>query len=115
MSITFGSPDLMRLQALCAQYDRPVEHWDGEGPNGVMTPVFVPPLTPAEQAILDDLTVIASLALPLTLAEFQACKADVAGLVAYMGLPSPTAAQMQAAFKALVRVTGAMLRVQLGG
>lgn len=100
------------LAVLCAQYGRPIAHWTGT--PGATLPVFVPPLTPAEQATFADLEAMASLGLQtLTLAQFQARKADVALLRAFLALPSPTQAQALAALQALIRVTGAMLKLTL--
>ena len=109
----YGDPQMAILDALCAQYGRPIDHWDDDG-AGNMTPVFVPLLTPTEQAAYDDLAVMATLGLQtLTLQQYRDRKADVAGLKAYMALGSPTATQTRDAFRALVRVVGAMLKVGL--
>ena len=103
------------LQNLCVTYGRPIDHW-ADQPDGTVLAVFDPPLNATEQAALDDLVVMATLGIQtLTLAEYRARKADVAGIKAYMALASPTATQTRDAFRALVRVVGAMLKVELDG
>jgi len=109
--ILWGSPEYLVLAGLCEKYGRPISGSDADG-----LPVFDPPLNPTEQAAFDDLTVMATLGLQtLTLAEYRARKADIAGIKAYMALASPTATQTRDAFRALVRVVGAMLKVELDG
>ena len=100
------------LAVLAIKYGRPITSWIDNG-DGTRTAVFVPPLDATEQEAFDDLTVIVALGLPLTLAEYRARKADIAGIKAYMALASPTATQTRDAFRALVRVVGAMLKIQL--
>lgn len=102
------------LMALCATYLRlPTLTYDVATDTTTFT--FAPPLTTAEQATFTDLQQMAGLGLQtLTLAQYQARKADVQGLRDYMALANPTAAQTTAAFKALVRVVGAMLKLGLG-
>lgn len=104
-------PDLI-LQTLCERYGRPIAYWDTRVEPPV--PVFEPPLDATEQAALVDLRAMARFGLQtLTLAEYRARKADIAALKAFMALPSPTQAQTLAAFQALVRVTGAMLKLEV--
>jgi hypothetical protein len=78
------------------------------------TPIFVPPLTTAEQATFDDLVKMTrfGLATSLSLAEYQAMKPDLALGEAFLGIASPTNAQAVAAEKAIIRVLGALLRDQ---
>lgn len=107
--------DTRSLAELCALHLRPIDHWADDGAGNV-TPVFVPPLAPAEQSAFDDLEQMATLGLQtLTLAQYQARKADVQGLRGFLALASPTQAQALAAEKALIRVVGAMLKLDLGG
>jgi hypothetical protein len=97
---------LTEFQLLIWREIRPFAQWvDGE-------PVFVPPLTTAEQASLADLRLMArfSIASDLTLAEFQALKPDLATGRAFLGIASPTQAQAVAAERAIIRVLGALLR-----
>jgi hypothetical protein len=88
-------------------------------PDGsTLTVEFLPDLTGAEQATLQafwqDLQALDALGIQtLTLADYRARKQDIADIKAYMALASPTQAQTLAAFRALVRVVGAMLRVQI--
>lgn len=115
MSVVWGSPEYVTLLQLADKYLRPPDSTTPDPVTGVCSFTFVPPLTPAEVQIGQDLDAMANLGLQaITLAEFQARKADVASLKQYMALATPTAAQTQAAFKALVRVVGSMLRVDLG-
>jgi len=91
---------------------RPVHDWDWT--TDPPTPLFDPPLTAAERDVLLDLRAIFALGVQtLTLAEYRARKADVAGIKAYMALASPTATQTRDAFRALIRVVGAMLKVEI--
>lgn len=99
----------MALADLCALYLRPIAYWTGDVVNG-RTPVFIPPLSPADQATLADLQTMARFGVTLTLAEWQAIKADAAGLKAYLGVASPTAAQTASATKAIIRVLGVIVR-----
>jgi hypothetical protein len=96
--------DAMAAASYYAVNLRPVSGWNGE------TPVFDPPLTTAEQAILADLQLMARFGVKLTLTEWRAVKADAAALKAYLGVTSPTAAQTAAATKAIVRVLGTIIR-----
>jgi len=99
------------LIRLCEEYlgRRPVTY-ETNPTTGQITMTFVPPLTTAEQATFDDLAVMVRFGVTLTLAEWQGIKADAAGLKAYLGVTSPTAAQTAAATKAIVRVLGTIIR-----
>jgi hypothetical protein len=68
--------------------------------------------TAAEQAILDDLALMAKFGITadLSLAEFRAIKPDLVTARQYVGLASPTAAQTASATKAIIRVLAALLR-----
>jgi lipopolysaccharide biosynthesis protein len=83
------------------------------GPEGV-TLTYTPDLTAAEVTRLGDfmadIATMAHFGVTMTLAEWQAIKADAAGLRAYLGVASPTAAQTAAAVKAIVRVLGTIIR-----
>lgn len=65
-----------RIDVLCAAYLRPIAEWQdlADGP----TPVFVPPLTAPEQAVLADLVRMARFGVDMTLAEWQSIKAAAA-------------------------------------
>ncbi len=107
----FGDGTIPVLQALCAQYLRPIDHWVGQS-DGTMLAVFVPALTTAEQATFADLQKMAAFGITndISLAEFQAFKSDAANAKAYLSLTSPTNAQTVAALKSVIRVVGALLR-----
>lgn len=83
------------------------------GPDGVIL-TFVPDLTPAQAALLDelmaDIATMSHFGVTMTLAEWRAIKSDAAGLKAYLGVASPTAAQTAAATKAIIRVLGTIIR-----
>jgi hypothetical protein len=101
-----------RLTALCLLYLRqPAEAW-ADLDTGTANVTFTPPLTAAEQAILDDLALMAKFGITadLSLAEFRAIKPDLVTARQYVGLASPTAAQTTAALKSAIRVLGALLR-----
>ncbi|HUW16221.1 MAG TPA: hypothetical protein VMW94_04010 [Actinomycetes bacterium] len=70
----------------------------------------MPPLSPTEQETLAELVRMARFGVTMTLAEWQAIKADAAGLKAYLGVASPTAAQTAAATKAIIRVLATIIR-----
>jgi hypothetical protein len=93
------------IYALCLQYLREPTTRQSDG-----TVTFVPPLTAPEQAILDDLQLMAKFGVTMTLAEWQSIKADAAALKAYLGIATPTLAQTAAATKAIVRVLGVIVR-----
>lgn len=95
---------------LCRTYLRDPSSAAVDGGTGTPIFTFVPPLNPAEQVTLDDLATMARFGVTLTLAEWQGIKADAAGLKAYLGVASPTAAQTAAATKAIVRVLGTIIR-----
>ena len=99
-----------RLLALCATYLRSPAEAAREAETGAPLFVFDPPLSAAEQATFDGLASMARFGVTLTLAEWQSIKADAAGLKAYLGVASPTAAQTAAAVKAVVRVLGTIIR-----
>jgi hypothetical protein len=83
------------------------------GPEGVVL-TFTPDLTAAEATKLSDfmadIATMAHFGVTLTLAEWQAIKADAAGLRAYLAVASPTAAQTAAATKAIIRVLATIIR-----
>ena len=84
-----------------------------QGP-GSLTVSFTGTLTAEQRAtaqdIANDLAVLARSGVKLSLAEWRAIKADIAGLKAYLGVASPTAAQTAAATKAIIRVLGTIIR-----
>ena len=98
-----------QVAELCRLYLR-LPEWPVAVSDGVATFVFDPPLSPAEEATLADLATMTRFGVTLTLAEWTAIKADAAGLKAYLGVASPTAAQTAAATKAIIRVLGTIVR-----
>lgn len=109
-----AQPDRLayRLRDLAERYLRRPASIASDATTGSPLLVFEPPLTTAEQAILDDLTLMATFGVTadLSLAEFRAIKPDLATARQYVGLASPTAAQTAAALKSAIRVLGALLR-----
>lgn len=116
-------PDFILAQ-LIALHLRTYTDWDATGP------LWTPPLTTAEQAILADLRLMSNLGVQtLTLAEFRARKADVADIKAqltalaqWLALPTGTAKTANAiaaeqaigtALTELARVVQALLKVTL--
>jgi hypothetical protein len=102
----------IRLAALAAVELRSPDTLATNGTTGDPVLTFSPPLTAAEQAILDDLALMAKFGVSadLSLAEFRAIKSDLVTARTYVGLASPTAAQTAAALKSAIRVLGALLR-----
>ena len=105
--ITTG-PRHQRLAELCDAHLRPIKEWHGDASG--FTPIFAPPLSPAEKATLDELEVMARHGVTMTLAEWRAIKEDAAGLRQYLGLSSPTAAQTALATQAIIRVLATIIR-----
>lgn len=101
--------DPMVLSDLIAKNIRPISGWDNATPPG---PVWTPPLNAAEQVAWADLQKMLQfgIASTLTLAEYQAMKADLATGKAYLALNNPTTAQTVAVVKAIIRTLGALLR-----
>lgn len=103
------SPAAKALAALCRTYLRePARFYADDA--GVPVVEWSPPLSAAEQAILDDLKAMARLRITgLTLAEYQALKPTLAGLATYRDLASPTNAQSVAAIKGIIDVLRALV------
>ena len=79
--------------------------------QGDLITTFDPPLSAAEQTIYDRLVRMAKAAITgITPAEWEALESDIAGLVTYQGIASPTAAQTAQAVKAQSRILRALLR-----
>jgi len=76
----------------------------------IVTLTWTPDLSPAEQTTVTDIVNAGLSHVSISLAEWQAIKADVAGLVTYQGLASPTLAQTVLAVKAQSRILRALLR-----
>jgi hypothetical protein len=111
MSVTNGSV----FAGLLNQYLRyPASMMVADAAGNVETTVilatFVPPLTPAEQVTFDDLVTMSRFGVQMTLAEWQAIKADAAALKAYNGVATPTLAQTAAAVKAQSRILATIIR-----
>jgi len=72
---------------------------------------YTPDLSPADRAVLDRIVSLGkSLVDGITPAEWEALEPDIAGLVTYQGLASPTLAQTVLAVKAQSRILRALLR-----
>ena len=102
--------DVSLLARLIAEHIRPPATWTSDTGAGTASYTFDPPLSPAEQATLDDLVTMARFGVTLTLAEWQSVKPDAQLLKAYLGVASPTLAQTAAAAKAIVRVLATIIR-----
>lgn len=100
-----------RAVSLATLYLRAPVRWssDDDGSNPVFT--FDPPLSAAEQTTFDRIVRLAqALVAGITPAEWQALEPDIAGLIQYQGLASPTLAQTVSAVKAQSRILRAILR-----
>jgi hypothetical protein len=95
---------------LCADAGLRAPEVQGPPEAAVLDLVWTPDLSAADLATARDIVSTASLLLSLSLAEWQAIKPDVAGLITYQGLASPTLAQTVAAVKAQSRILRAILR-----
>ena len=96
---------------LCELYLRRPDSILTDSVTGIPTIVFVPALSGAEQPTFDRIVNLArSLIEGITIAEWQAIEPDIAGLVTYQGLASPTLAQTVLAVKAQSRILRALLR-----
>jgi hypothetical protein len=98
----------MDLPTLCAQYLRKPVTVTIDIDTGTPVLTFQPPLTVQEQATFADLQVMAKISGEMTLAEWQAIKAEA--LKTYLGVASPTLVQTAAATKAIIRVLGVIVR-----
>jgi hypothetical protein len=107
---TYPDAAAHRLRELCDLYLRAPIEMATESDTGAPLATFEPPLSTAEQATFAELATMARFGVSLTLAEWQGIKADAAGLRAYLGVASPTAAQTAAAVKGIVRVLGKIIR-----
>jgi 2-keto-3-deoxy-6-phosphogluconate aldolase len=99
-----------QFASLAAANLRAPASWSVDDLAGTASFTWEPPLTPAEQATFADLQVMANFGVTLNLTEWQAIKADAAGLRAYLGVASPTAAQTASATKAIIRVLAVIIR-----
>lgn len=96
------------LPALTAAIRAPTSY-AFDGTNVVYT--FLPDLTAAEAATFaDTVATLRTREVELSVAEYQAIKADIAGLRTYAGIASPTLAQTVSAVKAQSRILRALLR-----
>jgi hypothetical protein len=84
---------------------RPAIEWDGT----TAVARFTPDLDATEQQTYAELLRLHRSGIGMTAAEYVALRDDFAGLRAYHGLASPTAAQTAAAMKAVIRVLRAIL------
>lgn len=104
----WGNPG-QRIEDLCRLYLRAPASVSMAG--DVTTYTFVPALSVAEQATFDRIVKLAKgVIAEITPAEWQAIEDDIAGLVTYQGLPSPTLPQTVLAVKAQSRILRALLR-----
>ena len=100
-----------RVVALCRLYLRDPNGFATDDTTGDPLITFVPPLTAGEQTLYNRLLNLAkSLVEGITVAEWQAIEPDIAGLITYQGLASPTLAQTVLAVKAQSRILRALLR-----
>lgn len=98
-----------RLRDLCDVYLR--APFDMATSNGDPVFTFVPPLSAGEQVVFNRLVNIArSLVDGITAAEWEALEPDIAGLVTYQGIATPTLAQTALAVKAQSRILRALLK-----
>lgn len=85
--------------------------------GGSVTFTFIPDLTTTEAQTLTDLVTdlqnIAHLGLSIDLTTYRARKADIDTMRTFLTLATPTQAQAVAALKATIRVTGALVKLQL--
>ncbi len=102
-------PQISDLVPLLYRYLRPPSSWAVDAQE-VNQPLFDPPLTAPEQAVLADLRLMAKFGVEMTLAEWQSIKADAAALKAYNGVATPTLVQTAAAVKAINRVLATIVR-----
>jgi len=101
----------LRLVALCRLYLRDPAGCATDDVTGFPVVMFDPFLTVDEQATFDRIARLAkSLVQGITASEWQALEPDIAGLVTYQGLASPTLAQTVLAVKAQSRILRALLR-----
>ena len=100
-----------RARDLCVLYLRAPDGYATDDATGNPILTFTPVLTPGEQTTYNRLLNLAkSLVDGITPAEWQAIEPDIAGLVTYQGLASPTLAQTVLAVKAQSRILRALLR-----
>lgn len=102
--------DVQAIVGLCSIYLRmPVI--SGRDAQGNIVATFEPPLTSAEQLTFNRIVNMAkSLISGITPAEWEQLEPDIAGLVTYQGLATPTLAQTVLAVKAQSRILRAMLK-----
>jgi len=101
----------LRLVELCRLYLRPPAGCATDDVTGFPVVMFDPLLTAPEQVIFDRIARLSkSLVEGITATEWQAIESDIAGLVTYQGLASPTLAQTVLAVKAQSRILRAIIR-----
>jgi hypothetical protein len=101
----------LRLVELCRLYLRAPAGCATDDVTGEPVVMFTPALTVGEQATFDRIVRLArSLVAGITATEWEAIEPDIAGLVTYQGLASPTLAQTVLAVKAQSRILRALLR-----
>lgn len=111
MARIFPNETARRLHDLCAIHLRAPDGSATDGTTGLPILDFTPPLSGPEQATYDRLLRIARSTIPaITPAEWEALEPDIAGLVTYQGLATPTLAQTVLAVKAQSRILRALLR-----
>jgi hypothetical protein len=107
--MAWPNPLTAPLVALCKLYLREPQAVTDDV-AGTTTYVFTPALSPAEQATFADLQIMAAFGVTVTLAEWQAIKADAANLKTFYALPAPTQAQAVAAVKSIIHVLSVIVR-----
>jgi hypothetical protein len=106
-------PDPMAERAadLCRLYLRAPDSIATDSVSGAPILNFVPALTAGEQTTLTRILNLAkSLVTGITVDEWQALEPDIAGLVTYQGLASPTLSQTVSAVKAQSRILRAIIK-----
>ena len=76
----------------------------------IVSVTWTPDLTPDEQTAITDIVSAGKSHVGISLAEWLSIKDDVAGLVTYQGLASPTLAHTVLAVKAQSRILRALIR-----
>jgi hypothetical protein len=100
-----------RVVALCRLYLREPSGYATDGITELPIVTFTPALSSGEQATYDRIVNLAKALIDgITPAEWQAIEPDIAGLITYQGLASPTLAQTVLAVKAQSRILRALLR-----
>ncbi len=104
-------PDEQMLRLVRANLRTPrvlITDYSTQPPSSALE--FVPDLTTAEQAILDDLVATATSGVNLGMTDWVKVKTEIGTLRTFLTTTSPTNAQTAAALKALIRMVLAFVR-----